>query len=176
MFPLAVAPTSIKKAKKPRKLRDPNAPKLPRKTSIPQQIIFNLVSDMRGCHDVGIWKNEMRICTLLRKKYGNEFLTWVKPIEGYKFNSLVFYLSVLGKNYLSDQMVEYAKTKGVRAEETKEIPLSETKIGEDVITDFKPRTLKEFLNYGKEIRRLDAAANAGGQECGIKEPSGGTAS
>lgn len=180
LFPLAVAPTSIKKVRKPRqprKPRDPNAPKPPRKVSVPQQIIFNLVSDMRGCHDVGVWKNEMRICALLRKKYGDEFLIWVKPIEGYKFNSLVFYLSVLGKNYLSDQMVEYAKTKGVQTAETKEIPLSETKIGEDVITEFKPRTLKEFLNYGKEIRRLGAtAATTSGQECGIQKPAVGTAS
>lgn len=107
---------------------------------------------MRGCHDVGTWKNEMRVCSQLRKKYGDEFLLWVQPIEGYKFNSLVFYLSVLGKNYLSDQLVEYNKVKdGGIIKQPKAVPLTETKLEQDASIKHQPRTLKEFLQYGKEI-------------------------
>jgi hypothetical protein len=156
--PTIISPPKEKKPRKPRKPRDPNAP---RKISVPQQIIINLVSDMRGCKDAGIWKNEMRVCATLRKKYGDEFLLWVKPLEGYKFGSLVFYLSVLGKNYLSDQLVEFAKYKGVGQQQTKEIPLAPAKIGEDVVTVFTPRTLKEFLNYGKDIAREQAGQQTG---------------
>lgn len=164
MLPLAAPQTSLPpKAVRKRKPKDPNAPKPPRKVSIPQQIIFNLVSGMRGCHDVGIWKNEMRICATLRKKYGDDFLLWVKPLEGYKFASLVFYLSVLGKNHLSDQMFEYKKATAVQ-QKTPEMPLAEHKIGEDVAVVPKPRTLKEFLNYGKEIARAANPNGVGGQQ------------
>jgi hypothetical protein len=159
-----------KKTRKPRKPKDPNAPKPPRKASVPQQIIFNLVSDMKGCHDVGIWKNEMRICAMLRKKWGDPFLLWVKPIEGYKVNSLVWYLGVIGKHYLSDQMVEY-KTATTVQEKTPEIPLAEHKIGEDVVVTSKPRTLKEFLNYGKEIARTRSPQSVSTGEC-QQEPTG----
>lgn len=160
LFP-SVPTNTLAKIKKPRKPRQPRDPNAPRKVSVPQQIIINLVSDMRGCRDAGIWKNEMRVCATLRKKYGDEFLLWVKPLEGYKFDSLVFYLSVLGKNHLSDQLVEFAKYKGVGQQQTQEIPLASVKIGEDVVTEFKPRTLKEFLNYGKDIARQQAGHEAG---------------
>ena len=75
---------------------------------------------------------------------------WVSPLEGHRFNTLLFYFSVLGRNYLSDQMVEFAKLNPVQ-KETEEIPLTQAKIGEDITAEYKPKTLKEFLNYGKTI-------------------------
>lgn len=136
------------KLKKPRKPRDPNKP---RKLSVNQQIIIKHVSDMEHCHNPADWGREGKICSSLIAKYGSDFLLWVSPLEGYKILSLTFYYSVLGKNYLSDQLLQYTKQKTVPRSETKEISMSQTKIGEDIKTEFKPKTLKEFLKYGKEI-------------------------
>lgn len=115
---------------------------------------------MQGCHDPGIWKNEMRICATLRRKYGDEFLLWVPPLEGYQFNSLVFYLSVLGKRYLSDQLVEFEKFKGSGIiPQPKQVALEPKKLEEDTSITRKPRTLKEFLQYGKELATTTTLAS-----------------
>jgi len=151
-------PSLPAKPKKARKPRDPNAPKKPRALSTSQQIIIKHVSNMRGNYNPADWGREGRICATLSKKYGAEFLLWASPPEGYKVGSLTFYYSVLGRNYLSDQLVAYAKYKGVGQQEKQEIVLTEHKIGEDTTTDFKPKTLKEFLNYGKTIRQLNPDA------------------
>lgn len=107
---------------------------------------------MEGNYNPADWGREGRLCAILSKKYGADFLLWVGPPEGYKVNSLTFYYSVLGRNHLSDQLVEFKKSQPTNIEVRQEIPLTETKIGEDVIAPVsKPRTLKDFLNYGKEI-------------------------
>jgi hypothetical protein len=118
---------------------------------------------MEGNHNPLDWGREGKICATLSKKYGADFLLWVNPPEDYKVNSLTFYYSVLGRNHLSDQLVEYSKKNRTPSPEKPEIVLSETKIGEDTITTFKPKTLKEFLNYGKIIA---ARQNTNGQTAG----------
>lgn len=114
---------------------------------------------MKGNYNPTDWGREGKLCASLSKKYGADFLLWAQPFGGYQVSSLTFYYSVMGRNHLSDQLVEYAKEKGVQPQKVEEIPLSENKIGEDVALPAKPKTLKEFLNYGKEIRRLDPTAN-----------------
>jgi hypothetical protein len=114
---------------------------------------------MEGNKNGADWGREGKICSTLSKKYGADFLLWIKPPEGYRINSLTFYYSVLGRNYLSDQLVEYAKFKGVAQEKKPEISLAPTKIGEDIITQSKPKTLKDFLNYGKTLRQSDPSAS-----------------
>lgn len=128
--------------------------KKPRKLSTVQQIIIKHVVGMGACHDKGIWGREGRIASTLIKKYGADFLLWISPLENYQVQSMTFYYSVRGRNHLSDQLVEYSKHKGVIIPEKKEMVTAESKIGEDVTPIPKPKTLKEFLNYGKEIRRL----------------------
>lgn len=164
-----------KPPRKPRQPRDPNAPKKPRKLSQSQQIIIKHISGMQGNHNPADWGREGRICATLSKKYGAEFMLWVSPPENYKVNSLTFYYSVLGRSHLSDQLVEYSKQKAVSPQEKKEIPLAPDKIGEDITTEFKPKTLKEFLNYGKEIRRLNLNGSANEQERRIETPADGAA-
>ena len=137
------------KVKKPRKQRDPNAP---RKLSAMQQFVIKHVSGMTGNRDAGEWKKQAKLFSILSKIYGSDFLLWVPPPEGYKVTDLSIYRSVFGKNYLSDQLVEYAKFKGVSQEKKEEIVLTEAKIGEDIFSGQKPRTLKEFLKYGQETR------------------------
>lgn len=134
--------TDIKKAKKPRK------------QSISQQIIIKHVSGMEKNYNKLDWGREGRICKTLSLKYGAEFLLWATPPEGYKVPSLTFYYSVLGRNHLSDQLLEYSKIKSPPIQERTENPAFQVKIGEDILTIRKPKTLKEFLNYGKEIRTI----------------------
>lgn len=143
----------VKKTRKPRVKKDPNAP---RKLSAMQQFVIKHVSGMSGCRDAGAWKQQAKLFTQLSQIYGKEFMLWIAPPEGYQITSLVQYRTAFGKNYLSDQLVEYAKFKGVAQEKKEEIVLSEAKIGEDntaVTSQVRaPRTLRDFLNYGKETR------------------------
>ena len=162
----------VKKERKPRKPRDPNVPKKPRKLSTSQQIIIKHVEGMQHNHNPADWGREGKICATLSKKYGAEFLLWVEPLEGHRVNSLTFYYSVLGRNHLSDQLLEFSKQKNpVIQQETKEISIAGPKIGEDISSEFKPKTLKDFLNYGKEIA---AARGNSGPESSHQEPTQGT--
>lgn len=115
---------------------------------------------MQGNHNPADWGREGRLCATLSKKYGAEFMLWVSPPEGYQVNSLTFYYSVLGRNHLSDQLVEYEKHKGVSIPQVVTQPIATEKLDEDIVTTFKPRTLKEFLNYGKDIARQREAGQA----------------
>jgi len=133
-----------KKSRKPRKPHDPNVPK---KLNVAQQIIIKHVAGMEGNRDVSAWGREGKICATLRQKYGSDFLLWVSPPEDYQVNSLTFYYSVLGRNHLSDQLVEFSKFKENPPKQINEIDLSGTKIEEDIHIEKKPKTLKEFLDY-----------------------------
>jgi len=101
--------------------------------------------------DKWAWGRECRLAKTLITKYGKEFILWMPPPEGMKVSSLMWFFDGLGKNYLSDQMVEYSKQQSGLIPEKQEIPLSQDKIGDDVSVVHKPRTLKDFLNYGKKI-------------------------
>ena len=122
--------------------------KKPRKLSAMQQVITKHVADMSGCYDAKFWKREGKIYSTLLKIYGKDFLLWVGPPEDKKISSLVFYLSVHGKYYLSDKLVEFTREQTPPTQK-EEISLSEHKIEKDIIFTHKPKTLKDFLNYGK---------------------------
>lgn len=139
----------VKKARKPRAPKDPSTP---RKLSLMQQVILKHVSGMKGNSNPGEWKQQAKLFSILSKAYGADFLLWMPPPENYKVVSLSNYRSAFGKNYLSDQLVEYRKFKGVGQEKKEIITLSHDKIGEDIFVEKKPRTLKEFLKYGQETR------------------------
>ena len=126
-----------------------------RKPNNHQLIISRFVTvDVSAPRNKNFWGNEMKIAGQLIKKYGVEFLLKIPPPSGYRVASLVWFLTPEGKNYLSDQMFEYQKQTIHLVEENKEeITLSPTKIGEDIQVQRKPRTIKDFLNYGKEDSR-----------------------
>lgn len=124
------------------------APKPKRQPNNHQKIISRFVT-VEFSVGKGFWPNEMRIAGQLIKKYSIEFLLWIKPPNNYKVTSLVWFLTSEGKHYLSDQLVEYQKQSPSLFPKQEEISLSETKIGEDISVIQKPKSLKDFLNYGK---------------------------
>jgi len=96
------------------------------------------------------WAGQMKIVNGLIKKYGLEFLFWCPKPNNYKITSMVWFLTEEGKHFLSDQLLEYSKQNTNLSIDPIKVDLKETKLGEDIILDKKPKTLKEFLNYGKE--------------------------
>lgn len=121
----------------------------PRKQNNLHKILHNLVT-VKPVNDKYFWGRETKIVKQLVEKYGEEFMLWVKPPAGYRIQSMVFFKTKEGEKHLTDQLFEYRVSKGVQTTVKPEITLSPTKIGEDVVIQHKPRTLKEFLNYGKE--------------------------
>jgi hypothetical protein len=121
-----------------------------KKTNL-QLLIERLVVVPQG--DRRFWARESKMAKELLALYGEEFLLQVPPREGYKSPSLAFFKTTAGKHYLSDQLFEYKKRNSNLVEEKKDVELASEKIGEDVVVQKKPRTLKDFLNYGKEDRR-----------------------
>ena len=120
-----------------------------RKLSNHQQIIARFVNVKFLAGNRGFWPNEMRIAGQLIKKYGFEFLIWLPPPNEYRINSLVWFLSSVGKNYLAQQLVVFGGQSPDLFPEKEEISLSPDKIGEDININLKPKTLKDFL-YGKK--------------------------
>lgn len=141
------SPTTTTPVKKPRKLNN-------HQKVIQRFVIVTFASKARG-----FWPNEMRIAGQLIEKYSIEFLLWCPVPNHYKVTSLVWFLTGHGLHYLSDQLLEYSKQKEGLYKEEKEITLEPDKIGEDVVTTTKPRTLKEFLQYGKELSRTSDISN-----------------
>jgi hypothetical protein len=127
------------------------APKKVRKLSDIQILVSRLVSMMKGSYDKAAWGRESRLAKTLITRYGRDFMMWVPPPENHKVNSLMWFFDQLGKNYLSDQLVEYKKQETGLSPQKEEIVLAPDKIGEDILITKKPKTLKDFLNlYGKE--------------------------
>jgi hypothetical protein len=129
-----------------KKVSDPSQPKKPR--SKHHEIIGKFVT-VEFSVDKYFWPQQMKIAGQLLKKYEYQFLSWMKPPNNYKVTSLVWFLTEQGKHYLSDQLVEYHKHTVNLSPKQQEISPSTTKIGDDIQVEQKPRTLKEFLNYGK---------------------------
>lgn len=130
-----------------KKVLDPAQPK-PRSNN---HYLINKFVTLEFSIDKGFWPREMKFAGQLLKKYGYDFLAWLPIPSGYKIPSLVWFLSPAGKSYMTEQSYEYQKQKGNLTLQKEEIPLTETKIGEDVELITKPKTLKDFLNYGKKI-------------------------
>ena len=122
--------------------------KKPRQPNNHQKVVTRFVTIQ---NNRTFWPHEMKIAGQLIKKYSIEFLLWCPKPNGYELTSLVWFLTDFGKNYLSDQLFEYSKEKTSPSILPETISLSSEKIGEDVvIPTTEPKSLKEFLNYGKE--------------------------
>lgn len=87
----------------------------------------------------------MKVCNKLVELYGEPFLLWANP-PNFKAKSLTVYLGEWGKKFLAGQLFEFKKS--VEAEkplEKTEAPTGE-KVGNDILIEKKPQTLKDFLN------------------------------
>jgi len=120
------------------------APKI-RKPSSQQLIIGRLVKS-EFYSQKGFWPKEMKMANKLIKEYDLDFLLWVIPPYNKKVPSLAYFMADYGKEYLSSQFFNFKNEKTDLTPKANNIQLSETKIGEDVVLDKKPRTLKDFLN------------------------------
>jgi|WetSurMetagenome_2_1015567.scaffolds.fasta_scaffold328835_1 hypothetical protein len=159
-------PTTEKKIRK----------KTVRKPSNFQKIILKHVAGMEGCKDSSLWGKEGKLCSRLIKMYGSEFLLWVEPPEGHKVQSLTYYFAVPFKYHLSDQFFQFKQEKSFKPPEVSEFNPTSPNIGKDIEVPInKPKTLREFLNYGKNIaakQRQDSTSATTGKDESISSNGG----
>jgi hypothetical protein len=119
-----------------------------------QKLIQRFVTvDVSAPASKTFWGNQMKIAGQLITKYGLDFLLQMQPPSNYKVSTLVWFLTPEGKQYLSDQLFEYKKANTNLYEQRQEIPPPPAIIADNkevTVEPAKPRTLKEFLNYGKK--------------------------
>lgn len=123
------------------------AQKKPRKLSNAQILIKKFI-DSESFSNSGFWPREMKMASKMIRQYNLEFLMWVIPPYNRKVPSLAYFMADYGKQYLSEQFFNFKKNT-LTFPEKPAIITEENKIGEDKIISQKPKTLKDFLNYGK---------------------------
>jgi hypothetical protein len=110
-------------------------PRKPRKLSKHQLLIKAFLAETSECN----WPNEMRIASILIKKYGFELLM---SFEGAtKLKSLVWFLGETGKKFLHRQ-IKLRKLKF----RSKNYPLENKPLGKRAKINKKPVSIKDFLN------------------------------
>ena len=116
-----------------------------------QQILINKFVTVEFSVDNNFWGRETKIVNCLIKKYSQEFLAWLQPPHGYRVNSMVYFLGKEGQDYIAGQLVAYRKATTDYSPNPLEITLAQHKIGEDIVVESKPKSLKDFLNlYNKQ--------------------------
>jgi hypothetical protein len=123
------------------------AQKKPRKLSNAQILIKKFI-DSESFSNSGFWPREMKMASKMIRQYNLEFLMWVIPPYNRKVPSLAYFMADYGKQYLSEQFFNFKKNT-LTFPEKPAIITEENKVGEDKIISQKPKTLKDFLNYGK---------------------------
>lgn len=91
------------------------------------------------------WPREIKIAQSLIKTY-KKYNFW-NNLNDLKLPSLAWFLTEDGKRFLATE----DKKKYLDIQRPQEIPLLENKIGEDKNICKKPKTLIEFITYGKKI-------------------------
>lgn len=120
--------------------------KKPRKLNTQQILIGKFIDSLRF-DSRGFWPREMKLATKLVKEYNLEFLLWVNPPYGKKVPSLAYFQADYGKQYLEEAFFNYKKNT-LTLPEKPSIILDENKVGEDAVIISKPKSLKDFINYG----------------------------
>lgn len=115
-----------------------------------QQLITNLV-DPNRFGERGFWPREMKIAKKLFGEYDSKFLLWVSPPYSRRVASLAYFVADYGKKYLeaeakSEQYHFFLTASTDLSPKVETVSLEEAKIGEDVVVEKKPSTLKDFLN------------------------------
>lgn len=137
--------------------------KKPRKLNSHQRIIERFVTVEFSSQAKGFWPNEMRIAGQLIKQYGIDFLLQCPKPNDYRVTSLVWFLTPQGKRFLSDQKFEASKV-ALGVPKVQQFALESNNIDNNVVISSAPKTLKDFLNYGKTI-------NTNSPESPIANPS-----
>jgi hypothetical protein len=127
--------------------------KKPRKLNKGQSLIMRFITPEAWKDNRSFWPREMKIASKLLKEYEYDFLiSMPKPFGGKFLDSLCWFISSSGQEYLLVRQREYKtlKTCQSMAEEnqkTNTIDLtSAPKVGEDIKPDSnKPKTLQDFL-------------------------------
>ena len=119
--------------------------KKPRKLSNQQILIKKFVNE-ESFSDRNFWPCQMKMANNLIKKYNLDFLLWVIPPYNKKVPSLAYFIADYGQQYLQEQFFNYKKQTSDFTQKHEIIELSESKIGEDIKIQQKPKTLKDFLN------------------------------
>lgn len=125
-----------------------------KKTHVPSDrklIIKYFLEEGAGLNDKYFWPREMKMAGELLKIYPVKFLLECKlPFGGKQLKSLSFFKSDYGAAFLREHYMNYLKDlSDFSVNKEPNIP-SNTKVGEDIIIQKKPKTLKDFLNlYGK---------------------------
>lgn len=114
-----------------------------------QQILIEKFIEESSFSNRSFWPKEVKIASILIKKYDLDFLLWVIPPYNKKIPSLAYFIADYGQQYLSEQFFNYQKAKTDLTVKIEHIPLSQDKIGEDIVIEKRPKTLKEFLNLYK---------------------------
>ena len=91
------------------------------------------------------WPREIKIAQSLTKTY-EKYNFW-NNLNDLKLPSLAWFLTEDGKRFLATE----DKKKYLNIQKPEEAPLQENKIGEDKNICKKPKTLIEFIRYGKKI-------------------------
>jgi hypothetical protein len=91
------------------------------------------------------WPREIKIAQGLTKTY-KKYNFW-NNLNDLKLPSLAWFLTEDGKRFLATE----DKKKYLNIQKSEEAPLQENKIGEDKNICKKPKTLIEFIRYGKKI-------------------------
>jgi hypothetical protein len=114
------------------------------KTKYPdyKSLIKKFLKDYKTLKPVD-WAREVKICKTLVEKHGFDFLKL--HFNNFKLNSLAWFLTKDGNALL---LLEKVKQKTLTFTQERAI-IEEEKIGEDIQVYRKPKSLKEFINYGK---------------------------
>lgn len=111
-----------------------------------QQVLIGKFVSPDSFSAKGFWPREMKMATKLVKEYNLDFLLWVIPPYGKKVPSLAYFMADYGKQYLMEAFFNFKKETTDLSPKNVSIPLSQDKIGEDVLlAPKKPKTLKDFL-------------------------------
>lgn len=90
------------------------------------------------------WPKEIRIAKKLLKEYP-DFNTWTQLKLDFKLNSLAFFLTDEGKVHLTILKFNKSKENVLDLFSKQSESIGEEKLGQDVKTDSKPLSLKDFL-------------------------------
>ena len=91
-----------------------------------------------------VWPKEIKIAKTLIQTY--KYFKYWNNVTEVNLPSLAWFLTDDGKNFLSK---EYLKQK-LKFDQPENIPLKENKVGEDKKVCQKPKSLLEFIRYGKK--------------------------
>ena len=120
-------------------------PKTRRRVLSKAQILIEKMLAPSGAVPKTFWPREMKIANKILLQFSWPFWEWLSPPYGKPLTSLSYFIAAVGQEYLQQQYLEFVKNTApqIKIESPK---LEEKSIGEDVVVQTKPRTLKDFLN------------------------------